>query len=442
MNEPAPGLDFCTAVLDDGSICNKSARGKKSWLCRAHKNFVPCEVCIEEKDTSQCAECKYKICAHCLLSYLSAKIGAPTCPQCHDTWTFAQVKRKLGKKFTVFCERYGAKLLKKEEPVLRLLQPKVLILRELEQIYSRRRIVYEQLTQIDAQIAALRTKIKERNIDVRVTARCPVEQCRGFIMNDGECSLCKSQLCDECGEIEDNEHKCDLGIVESRLLIQNDSKPCPNCNSPVYAIPGGCCQMFCTVCLVAFDWNTCAIETGIVHNPHYKEYIKKEYNFTPRAEGEGHATLFWEVSESPPLNSARIATLARHFYREELHARTVFLVRLDTKKMQQQRLNYLAEKTTEQNFVEQLLDENSLMIKTVAALRIVEWAREKLSAVFWEIFARDSFGFFVALEDGAEQNYIERHLAVINLANSKLDASGVTKSTFRFFADVTAMFTF
>jgi hypothetical protein len=37
----------------------------------------------------------------------------------------------------------------------------------------------------------------------------------------------------------------------------------------------GCSQMWCTACHAVFDWNTMQIETGIIHNPHYYEFQRR-----------------------------------------------------------------------------------------------------------------------------------------------------------------------
>jgi len=48
-----------------------------------------------------------------------------------------------------------------------------------------------------------------------------------------------------------------------------------------------CDQMFCTDCHTAFSWNTGQVVNGVIHNPHYYEYLRKIGNGTaPRNAGD------------------------------------------------------------------------------------------------------------------------------------------------------------
>ena len=48
-----------------------------------------------------------------------------------------------------------------------------------------------------------------------------------------------------------------------------------------------CDQMFCIECHTAFSWNTGAVVNGVIHNPHYYEYLRKLGNGTaPRNAGD------------------------------------------------------------------------------------------------------------------------------------------------------------
>lgn len=52
--------------------------------------------------------------------------------------------------------------------------------------------------------------------------------------------------------------------------------------SPDHTVLRNCDQMFCTQCHVAFSWNKGQIENGVIHNPHYYEYLRKTQGNVPR----------------------------------------------------------------------------------------------------------------------------------------------------------------
>ena len=156
--------------------------------------------------------------------------------------------------------------------------------------------------------------------------KCPVENCKGFLSTGWKCGICKTKVCSKCHEIKkmgsilDNEteekdgryedevadeeeeeeqnaggehkeeeikegeeqnvvrgHVCDPNNVETAKLLKHDTKACPKCAAMIFKIDG-CDQMFCTQCHTAFSWNTMRIETRIIHNPHYFQYLRDQAN--------------------------------------------------------------------------------------------------------------------------------------------------------------------
>jgi hypothetical protein len=106
---------------------------------------------------------------------------------------------------------------------------------------------------------------------------CPVNQCKGFVESDWKCGLCSSKICSECHEKKEDRdmfHTCNPETKASVEMLQNDSKPCPNCGALIHKI-SGCDQMWCTQCRTAFSWNTGNLEE-VVHNPHYFEWLRKK----------------------------------------------------------------------------------------------------------------------------------------------------------------------
>lgn len=118
------------------------------------------------------------------------------------------------------------------------------------------------------------------------TLRCSKENCKGFIAgNPWRCGVCQSYACSKChefiGESNDSNHKCQPDNIETAKLLRKEAKSCPGCSTLIYRI-SGCAQMWCTQCHTAFNWNTGAIETGVVHNPHFYEYQRQNTNHTVR----------------------------------------------------------------------------------------------------------------------------------------------------------------
>jgi hypothetical protein len=144
--------------------------------------------------------------------------------------------------------------------------------------------------------------------------------CRGFLSHGGKCGLCKTRVCSKCHEpkldtegtedevvevveeeiqepvkvveevrqepveevrmevvetIRRNRHVCDPNNIETANLLKKDTKACPKCASMIFKI-SGCDQMFCTQCHTAFSWRTGSIETKVIHNPHYYQYLREQ----------------------------------------------------------------------------------------------------------------------------------------------------------------------
>ena len=143
--------------------------------------------------------------------------------------------------------------------------------------------------------------------------QCPMPECRGFLSTAWKCGLCDTHVCSKCHEPKDDnsdetqadnvqadnvqednvqednvqvdnvvaetktKHVCNPDNVETAKLLKSDTKPCPKCACMIFKI-SGCDQMFCTQCHTAFSWTTGAIETRIIHNPHYFQYLRDQAN--------------------------------------------------------------------------------------------------------------------------------------------------------------------
>jgi hypothetical protein len=110
--------------------------------------------------------------------------------------------------------------------------------------------------------------------------RCPAEGCRGFLSTAYKCGTCECWTCVEChvsvGKEKECGHTCNADTVLSAKAIKDETRPCPKCGTRIFKIDG-CDQIWCTVetCHTAFSWNTGNIVTGIIHNPHYYEWLRR-----------------------------------------------------------------------------------------------------------------------------------------------------------------------
>lgn len=115
---------------------------------------------------------------------------------------------------------------------------------------------------------------RERRQFVRA---CPSTDCKGFLSTVWKCGLCDNWTCPECHEVKgkekDGEHTCDPNNVATAKLLAKDSRNCPKCAASIFKIDG-CDQMWCTQCHTAFSWRTGRVETHVIHNPHYYDYMR------------------------------------------------------------------------------------------------------------------------------------------------------------------------
>jgi hypothetical protein len=131
---------------------------------------------------------------------------------------------------------------------------------------------------------------KKAASEVTFIRKCPDSECRGFLSTAWKCGLCSKWACPECHELKglnrDSEHTCNPNNVATAKLLAKDSRPCPGCATIITKIDG-CDQMWCSQCHTPFSWRTGQKETGVVHNPHFYEWQRKQNNgVAPRVQGD------------------------------------------------------------------------------------------------------------------------------------------------------------
>ena len=293
--------------------------------------MTECEICTLKYNNStrkavECTSCHKKMCRDCTKKYLLETIKDPHCMHCNTGWTIEFLYETLTKTFitkdlkvhrqNVLLQREKAFLPEAQELAERLKRQKTRL--TLQGEVRKQRLVLEKdrgdlviarraveelkpidevklatfqdaIVKINEELAALARRLNEPeegegipqevdnepNKKIKRLRKCPGENCRGFLDEEWNCGLCNRKACKHCNTIVVGEnHQCRPEDVENAKALLQNTKPCPNCGSPIFK-DGGCNQMFCTSCHTAFDWNTNRIVTTAIHNPHYFEWRQR-----------------------------------------------------------------------------------------------------------------------------------------------------------------------
>ena len=231
---------------------------------------------------------------------------------------------------------------------------------------------------------------------------CPVASCRGYLDADWVCGLCHGAVCRTChvalvpgGE----PHACNADDVASVRVIQESSKPCPNCNMAI-AKTEGCDQMWCTACDTAFLWSTGNIvgANNRIHNPHYyaaNHHVPREVGDIPcgglcRFEHLEIALVNTAVGRAMVFTSEFYKHIVFSFYvvvheksdvQRRLYSLRAVHNRIDNSDL---RLQYLLGKLTEEQWKSMLYSRENLREKKIMVRQVYEtfvWSvTETLSA--------------------------------------------------------------
>lgn len=330
-----------------------------------------CSVCVESYNKTTrvqvvCAYCSYSACRTCYETYILQ--SSAKCMNCLKEMTREEIVKKFTKKFvaTKYKEYREKCLFDLEKSMLPATQPVV------ERMIENERLK-EEIIRIRIQISKLYNLIQDYELLIRGGERektdrktfirkCPNADCRGFLSTQWKCNLCERKTCKECNESmpDLDDHKCDPNNVETAKLLAKDSKPCPKCGEMIFKIDG-CAQIWCTQCRTAFNWNTGKIETGVVHNPHYFEWLKSMgRDVSDNPERDMHIRCGREIDHFFVRDLTRNVSrrnvsndLAVNMCRNLIHFRAVELPRYQTDRFndnQDLRVLYLRNRITEETF--------------------------------------------------------------------------------------------
>jgi hypothetical protein len=296
-----------------------------------------CGICCERYNRTKhvkitCPYCSKSACRECSQRFILDK-SEPMCMMCDHPWNRDFVDESFTKQF-----RNGDLKRKREDVLLGIEEAMLPDTQQFAAMELRKRELDAKKDEIAQKIKWLTTQIREykdemyalegriyrlkdgieRGIPVplvdgqgnntnddengptkkesrKFIKHCPQASCKGFLTTQYNCGLCHIKVCPRCLEPKENgqegssetaAHVCNPDTVASVELLIRDTRPCPQCATPIHKIDG-CDQMWCTQCHTAFSWRTGRVETGRVHNPHWYEYQRRVNNgVVPREPGD------------------------------------------------------------------------------------------------------------------------------------------------------------
>lgn len=270
-----------------------------------------CHICCEKRSTSfKCPYCEVWSCRPCIERYLLSISELPKCPSCGKQYKTLFLYSVISKKFVdndLKTHIYNT-LYEQEKALVEKMKVNIETGKATFDESQLEKLVEEE-KQIKNKIADLQSLLRAKELAVKVLKDekrkllkgeipdvsnagffpCPMDDCKGYILHDWKCGICKTQVCTRCRVIFKPGHLCKQEDIDSLKMIGETSKPCPNCKVSIQRTEG-CRQMFCVNCQTRFDWQTLKIISSSslgFHNVHEEEW-RRIHGSAARPAG-GHA---------------------------------------------------------------------------------------------------------------------------------------------------------
>ena len=257
---------------------------------------MTCNICVEKYNKStrceiKCNFCDFSHCRTCFQKYLLEK-NEPFCMNCKKIFTNDFIFQNCTNSFiTKDLKKHREDvLLNQQKSFMPATQVYVVFEKDKERLRENIKVIETEKLAIIHELNRKQSKINELQHRINTLGvanpvvveterkkfirKCPMTDCRGFLNQQWNCGTCESKICNKCNEEKLDNHECDPGNVANMELLNKDTKPCPECGTMIFRI-SGCPQMFCVECHCPWNWNTGLVEKGVIHNPHYYDFIRR-----------------------------------------------------------------------------------------------------------------------------------------------------------------------
>ena len=256
---------------------------------------MSCQICCSNYNKSIRSEikcyfenCNYSACKECIRTYLTTTVSEPHCMKCRNKWSLEFTKSSLNASFmesdyrehrrNILADRAIAQIPEYYEAALRygkISEGDKKLNEIMEKIGQHRTIIGELYREYDQVRREMDNKAPTESR--KFVMQCQTDGCRGMLSTQYKCDICTKFTCPKCFLSIDGEkadHVCKQEDIETVEELRKNTKPCPNCGLRISKIDG-CDQMWCIECKTAFSWNKGTIEKGVVHNPHYYQWMRQ-----------------------------------------------------------------------------------------------------------------------------------------------------------------------
>lgn len=310
-------------------------------------------------------------------------------------------------------------------------------IKEVNVLETRKERLQARNEELKQTINLIRIKLEDPDYEPDIRQQCPLcEKGRldntdmGLICNSCEKKVCDMCLCEDSHENSSHEnsshknssHECNEEDRKNVERMRKDSKQCPRCGIWIFRSEG-CPQMWCTRCHIGFDWNTLAIVTGYVDNPHYFEWLSQ--NRIDNQQQADEVIRLPDRQRDSTLPNVVLSVLREpDIYLRIYHILSHAMVRQEFKEFEigarQSRGSFINGRIKEQTYKEDLY-QNYILWKIETEM--VQPHRDfyaKVKPLYDEIFSTNLASTIIDNIYSIKELIDERNLIVIKLLNSIL----------------------